>query len=286
MRARDVEAALDRLLPEAAVQEQKLWRAMRYACLDGGKRLRPFLVVEAASLFGVRRQQALRAAAAMEMVHCCSLVFDDLPALDDDKLRRGRPACHVVFGEATAILTAASLLMLAFEVLADPATHPDAEVRIGLIDALAKAAGPRNMAAGQAIDLAFEHKPVDVRMIERMQGLKTGALFASCAEIGAILGKADANARESLVAFGRAIGCAFQIADDLLDREGDRKTMGKETGKDAAAGKATLVQALGCDQARREAERMIGKALVSLEGFGGSAHRLRDLAQFVISRNT
>ena len=281
-----VEAALDRLLPRAEGPDGQLAKAMRYACLGGGKRLRPFLLLSTAALFGVDEAHALRAAAAVEMVHCYSLVHDDLPAMDDDELRRGRPTCHIAFGEAAAILAGDALLTLAFDVLADSATHDDAAVRIDLIRGLAEASGAHGMVAGQIMDLSLEGRAVDAAAVERLQMLKTGALIAFSAEAGAILGRADADAREAVLGYGRDLGLAFQVADDLLDEEGDAATVGKAVGKDAAAGKATLVGVLGPAEARRKAGALADSAIASLDGFGERAAALRALARFVVTRQS
>ena len=284
--AERIEATLEGLLPEGGGPEQPLFQAMRYATLNGGKRLRPYLTTIAADLFGAPPARAQRAAAAVEMLHCYSLVHDDLPAMDDDELRRGRPTCHIAFDEATAILAGDALLTLAFDILADPATHPDAGVRIDLVRGLSEAAGAHGMVAGQMIDLAVEHRSVNTATVERLQALKTGALITFSAEAGAILGEAGADERESIVTYGRLLGSAFQIVDDLLDEEGDVEAMGKAVGKDAAAGKATLVALLGTEEARRRADRLAADAIACLEPFGQPADSLRDVARFVVTRRT
>ena len=284
--ARRIDETLERLLPQSTGPERRVYEAMHYACLNGGKRLRPILVTESAGLFGVADSAALRTAAAVEMIHCYSLVYDDLPALDNDELRRGRPTCHIAYDEGTAILAGDGLHALAFEVLADPATHADPAVRIELVSALAAAAGSHGMIAGQAIDLAVEHIEIDRPGIERLQALKTGALFVFCAEAGAILGRADEEATESMITFGRNLGAAFQIADDILDHEGDVAALGKATGKDAAAGKATLVAALGAEAARGIAHTLSARAIDALEAFGESGDGLRELARFAVNRRT
>jgi len=284
--AERVEATLDRLLPQGNGPERPLLEAMRYACLNGGKRLRPYLTVATARLCDVEPERALRAAAAVEMLHCYSLVHDDLPAMDDDELRRGRPTCHIAFDEATAILAGDALLTLAFDVLADPATHDSAAVRIDLVRGLTEAAGAHGMVAGQMIDLAVEHRTVDEQTVARLQALKTGALITYSAEAGAILGEADPDQREAILAYGRDVGFAFQIIDDLLDEEGDEEAMGKAVGKDAAAGKATLVGVLGRDAARDRAEELSARAIASLDAFGESASALRDVARFIVTRRT
>lgn len=284
--AERIEATLESLLPSGGGPERPLFEAMNYATLNGGKRLRPYLTTIVAELFGVADARAQRAAAAVEMLHCYSLVHDDLPAMDDDELRRGRPTCHIAFDEATAILAGDALLTLAFDVLADPATHPDAGVRIELVRGLTEAAGAHGMVAGQMIDLAVEHRTVETATVERLQALKTGALITYSAEAGAILGEAAPDDREAIVTYGRLLGSAFQIVDDLLDEEGDAATMGKAVGKDAAAGKATLVALLGRDEAHRRADRLAGEAIACLEPFGHPADPLRDVARFVVTRRT
>jgi farnesyl diphosphate synthase len=281
-----VEAVLDALLPVGQGPERPLFDAMRYATLSGGKRLRPYLSLTVADLFGAPSERALRVAAAVEMLHCYSLVHDDLPAMDDDDLRRGRPTCHVAFDEATAILAGDALLTLAFDILADPLTHEDAAVRIGLVRGLTAAAGAHGMVAGQMVDLAVEHQPVDIATIERLQALKTGALITFSAESGAILGQAGEADRKAIEAYGRDLGFAFQIVDDLLDAEGDEEAVGKAVGKDAAAGKATLVAALGPEAARMRAETLARRAIESLDGFGQPADTLRDVARFVVTRRS
>jgi farnesyl diphosphate synthase len=279
-----VEAALDRVLPKAGGPEARVFEAMRYATLGGGKRLRPFLVIQGARLFGVSEAHAARAGAAVELVHCYSLVHDDLPAMDDDELRRGRPTCHIQFDEATAILAGDGLLTLAFEVLADAATHPDPAVRAALVSALAKAAGARGMVGGQMFDLEAEKRKLSLDEIKRLQSMKTGALFAFSCEAGAILGKAPEAARRALLAYADDLGLAFQIADDLLDAEGNADEVGKKVGKDAALGKATFVSLLGIENARKEAKILVERATNSLDIFGEKAEPLAALARFVVSR--
>ncbi len=263
---------------------EKLAEAMRYAALGGGKRLRPVLLIESAALFGVRAENALDAAAALECVHCYSLVHDDLPAMDDDALRRGRPTVHLAFNEATAILAGDGLLTLAFEILATPQTHGDPSVRGELALGLARAAGWAGMAGGQSLDLEAEDQQLEVNDIRRLQALKTGALIQFACVGGAILGRAEGESWQALETYGRLLGQAFQLADDLLDVTGDTDKLGKETGKDSGAGKATLVAALGLDEARAELERLEGEAIASLEKFGDSAHTLREAATFVSRR--
>jgi farnesyl diphosphate synthase len=294
--AKDMEALLDRLLssrPEEGEvgRPERLIEAMRYATLAGGKRVRPFLVLESAALFEVRREYALMVGAALEAVHCYSLVHDDLPAMDDDQLRRGRPTVHTAFDEATAILAGDGLLTFAFDVLSRSATHPDPAVRIALVSALARAAGVGGMAGGQMLDLAAEGRFADnnpQRLAEseitKLQSMKTGALFQFACTSGAILGRATLEQREALRRYGSALGQAFQIADDLLDVEGSPADLGKATGKDAVAGKATLVAILGASDARGRLMALIAEAERAIEPFGDSAAVLKAAAQFIAQR--
>ena len=279
-----IEAALDVLLPLPAGPERRVHEAMRYASLDGGKRLRPFLVLEGARLFKVSPDCALRAAAAIEMVHCYSLVHDDLPAMDDDDLRRGRPTVHRAFDEATAILAGDGLLTRAFEVLGDPLTHGDPFVRSELVLALARAAGPDGMVGGQMIDLAAEHRLTEIGAISRLQRLKTGALIHFACVAGAIMGHAPPALRDALGFYAQDFGLAFQMADDLLDVEGSAEAVGKAVGKDAARGKATFVSLLGVERAREQATRLAGQAAAHLAPFGEAATRLAELARWVVER--
>ena len=280
-----VEKLLDKLLAVPDGREARVVEAMRYATFAGGKRLRPFLAVAGADLFGVRREQSVRVAAAIEMVHTYSLVHDDLPCMDDDDLRRGKPTAHVEFDEATALLAGDGLLTQAFEVLADETTSRHAEVRAELVGALARAAGSHGMVGGQMIDLLAEHERLDVGEIARMQQLKTGALIAFACEAGAILGKADAPERHALHAYAHDLGLAFQITDDLLDAEGTRERVGKAVGKDPQRGKATFVSLLGIDAARQQARLLGEQAAAHLAAFGPRAVLLRDLASFVTNRS-
>ncbi len=275
---------MERLLPEGDGLEARIFEAMKYAIMAGGKRLRPFLLLTSAHLFNVSAASALRAAAAVEMVHTYSLVHDDLPAMDDDDLRRGKPTCHIQFGEATAILVGDALLTLAFEVLSDPATHADPEVRCELVSALAAAAGPMGMVGGQMMDLEAERRKLDIGAITRLQRLKTGALIAFSCEAGAILGKAHEHARHALKAYAHDLGLAFQITDDLLDTTGDEKAMGKKVRKDAGAGKATFVSILGVERARAQAKMLAEQAARHLDMFEEKADLLRDVARFVVER--
>ena len=281
-----VEACLEALLSLPEGPERRVFEAMRYACLAGGKRMRPFLVLESCRLFDIDGDHALRIAAALEMVHCYSLVHDDLPAMDDDDMRRGRPTAHKAFDEATAILAGDGLLTRAFEVLADPATHADGGVRAALVLALARAAGPDGMVGGQMIDMAVEHAPTGIGEITRLQRMKTGALIQFACETGAIVAHAPEALRHALHFFAQDFGLAFQMADDILDVEGSAAAMGKAVGKDAARGKATFVSLLGLDRARDQADRLAAQAAAHLAPFGRDADRLRDLAGWVVRRRS
>ena len=280
------DAALDRLLLVPTGLEARVYEAMRYSALAPGKRLRPFLVLASAQLFGVARRCALQVAAAVEMVHAYSLVHDDLPAMDDSDLRRGRPTCHKEFDEATAVLAGDGLLTMAFEVLAHPDTHSDPAVRAELVAALAAAAGPGGMVGGQMIDLLAEGRALDIGAITRLQRLKTGALIAFSSEAGAILAKASNELRLALRGYAHDLGLAFQIADDLLDVEGSASETGKPVGADAAAGKATFVSILGVERARAQAELLIEQAVAHLDLFEQRAELLRHAARFVVTRRS
>ncbi|MBT3238424.1 MAG: polyprenyl synthetase family protein [Rhodospirillaceae bacterium] len=283
--ADDVNETLDGLLEMDDDPEAQLIEAMRYSALDGGKRIRPFMVVASADLFNVDRTSSLRAAAAVEMVHCYSLVHDDLPAMDDDDLRRGQPTCHKKYDEATAILAGDALLTKAFEVLAEVETHGDPMVRSELVLALARAAGAEGMVGGQMLDLVAEQHSLKMPEITRLQRMKTGMLIAVSCEAGGILGKAAGPARHALRAYAHDLGLAFQIVDDLLDVEGDVETVGKATGKDAEAGKATFVSLLGVEAARAQALLLADQAAEHLDFFAEKADSLKDLAHFVIKRS-
>jgi len=295
--AADIESLLDRLLgPKAADGERmrpaRVLEAMRYASLGGGKRLRPFLVVETGLLFNVPRSQALMAGAALECVHCYSLVHDDLPAMDNDDLRRGRPTAHKAFDEATAILAGDGLLTFAFDILARPQTHPDPAVRTELVLALARASGLGGMVGGQMLDLAAEGRfskrstALNESEIKTLQAMKTGALLHYACMAGAILGEANARQRTAIDRFGTTLGQAFQIADDILDVEGDAATVGKQVGKDAAAHKATLVGLLGVHEAKERLRGLVNHAQDALASFGAAADVLKATARFVAERST
>ncbi len=288
--AETVEQALDTLLPEVEGAEARLAAAMRYSTLGGGKRLRAFLVMESAALFSVAPTCAARVAASVEMLHAYSLIHDDLPAMDNDDLRRGKPTNHKAFDEATAILAGDALQCRAFEILGEVDTHSDPQARCELVTALGAAAGARGMAGGQMIDMLAEARaksdPLTGPEVTRLQALKTGRLIQYSAEAGAILGRAPQIQRHQLAAYGRDLGAAFQIADDLLDAEATAEEMGKATGKDAAAGKATMVSILGIEMARAHADMLAQQAAAHLDGFGSRADHLRALAAFVVSRRS
>ena len=285
--ARAVDEVIEYLLAKPDGPEARVYEAMRYAALAPGKRLRPFLVLASAHLFGVSQRSALQAAVAIELLHTYSLVHDDLPAMDDSDLRRGRPTCHKAFDEATAILAGDGLLTLAFEVLAQPDTHGDPAVRIELVSCLARAAGVAGMVGGQMIDLLAEHDDtLDIGAIMRLQRLKTGALIAFSCEAGAILGKSSAENRRALIGYAHDLGLAFQIADDLLDAVSTEAETGKSVGRDAEAGKATFVSILGLEGAKKQAKALVDQAIGQLETFGDKADLLRQVAHFVVERKS
>lgn len=279
-----VGAELEALMPLTGTPEDRVVEAMRYACLNGGKRMRPFFVIETARLFGVDSRSAVRAAAAVEMLHCYSLIHDDLPAMDDDDLRRGQPTVHKRFDEATAILAGDALLTAAFGVLADPVVHADPLVRCELVARLASASGARGMVGGQMLDLLAEHADLDITGITRLQRMKTGCLIAFSCEAGAILGKAAPRLRQSLAAYAHDVGLAFQIADDLLDVEGTAEDVGKATAKDAERGKASFVAILGVERARAQAQLLVEQAAEHLAAFEGRGKLLEMAARYVVDR--
>ena len=282
--AATVERALDVLLPPPEGHERRLLEAMRYATLNGGKRMRGFLVMEVAQLFGVASTAAARVAASVEMLHAYSLVHDDLPCMDDDDLRRGQPSTHRKFDEATAVLAGDALQTRAFEILAEPDTHGDPQARCDLVLALALASGARGMCGGQMIDMATQGQALTAAEVGRLQALKTGRLIQYSAEAGAILGRAPSPLRTQIGWYGRDLGAAFQIADDVLDAVGTTEGIGKTAGKDEAAGKATLVALMGVDRARTHAEMLAEQAATHLDSFGPEADRLRALARYVVAR--
>lgn len=284
------DAELSRLLNAEAGKgaPNRLVAAMRHAALAGGKRLRPFLTIETAVLFGIEPDRALRAAAALELIHCYSLVHDDLPAMDNDDLRRGKPTVHKAWDEWTAILAGDGLLTLAFEVLGDPATHPDPAVRSALVVLMARGAGAAGMVGGQALDLTFDKlgdpAAPDLAHVTRLQGMKTGALIRAACEAGAILGHATPDHKAALQRYGDALGVAFQIADDLLDIEGDAAVVGKAVGKDQ--NKATMAALLGIEPARARLQALKQEAIDVLAPFGARADTLREAARFVAERKS
>jgi farnesyl diphosphate synthase len=282
-----VEGRLAELLATGSLPEAsgtRLAEGMRYAALGGGKRLRPFLLIASARLFGVKEEDALPAACALECVHCYSLVHDDLPAMDDDAVRRGRPTLHIAFDEATAILAGDALLTLAFEILADPHLNKDPAVRAELVFLLAKASGWRGMALGQALDLSAERQGFNKANVAIMQALKTGALFRFACEAGAVLGGAGPSDRAALLAYAEAFGQAFQLADDLLDAEGNADALGKAVAKDADRGKATLVALLGPEGAKARLAALVAEAETALARFGEKGAALLDAARFIAER--
>ena len=282
--AKAVSRTMEHLLPETDMAEGRLYDAMRYSSMGGGKRLRPFLVMQSAKLFNVDTSRAKRVAAALEFVHCYSLIHDDLPAMDNSDTRRGKPSTHRKYDEATAILAGDALQALAFEILADNQTHEDPRVRCHLISSLACAAGGHGMCGGQMLDLIGETEEFDVGTISRLQRLKTGMLMAFACEAGGILGKADEAHRKALRGYAHDLGLAFQVTDDILDVEADPATTGKPANQDEAAGKATFVSTLGKDQARMRAEMLVAQACRHLHPFGDRADMLKKFARYVLER--
>jgi len=281
----DIDQMFDRLLAVPQDPRARLYEAMRHAAIGGGKRLRPLLVRAASDLFHIDRVPALRVGVAIECIHVYSLIHDDLPCMDDDDMRRGKPTVHKAYDEATAVLAGDTLQALAFEVIADPETHADPFVRAELTLELAKAAGAGGMAGGQMMDIVAESEDFDLAAVTRLQQLKTGALIGFCLEAGAILGHVPPEGRRVVRAYARDIGLAFQIADDLLDVEGAQEVTGKAVGKDAAKGKATFVSLLGVDRARQQAEMLVDQAIGHLAGFGSEATLLRAIARYVVERD-
>ena len=279
--AREVDGLFDALLPT----EGKLAEAMRYAAIGGGKRLRPLLLTATAAMHGVDRSQALRAAIAIEAIHAYSLVHDDLPCMDDDAMRHGKPSTHKAFGEAVAVLAGDALQSFAFEVLADSATSGDPFVRSELVQVLALASGAPGMVGGQMLDIEGEGQALDLAAVTRMQQLKTGALLSAAVEMGAVLSKVPAEGRMHLKGYARDIGLAFQIADDLLDHTGDETKAGKALRKDAEAGKQTFVALLGEERAREQARMLVDQAIAYLGSYGQEADLLRALARFIVERD-
>ena len=281
----EIDRAFEPLLAVPPDPRARLYEAMRYAAIGGGKRIRPLLVTAGCNLFHVARERALRVALAVECVHVYSLIHDDLPSMDDDDLRRGKPTLHRAFDESTAILAGDALHALAFQLLAEEATHEDPFVRAELILELARAAGPAGMAGGQMIDLQAAAMKLDLAAVTRLQQLKTGALIGWCLEAAAIMGRVPPEGRTSLRGYARDVGLAFQIADDLLDHEGEEEVAGKRVGKDRAAGKQTFVSLLGAQRARQQAGLLVEQAIEHLHGFGGEADLLRAIARFAVERD-
>jgi farnesyl diphosphate synthase len=282
--AADIDALFEAILPDPPDPRRRLYQAMRYAAVGGGKRLRPLLTIASSGLFGVARESAIRAGLAVECVHVHSLIHDDLPCMDDDDLRRGKPTVHRAYDEATAVLAGDALLALAFEILGDPAMPVSGEIRAELVCELARAAGAGGMAGGQMLDL-FPAEALDLDAITRLQRLKTGALIGWCVEAGAIMGQASGEARTSLRGYAHCLGLAFQIADDLLDHDGDEARVGKKLRKDDDQGKVTFVTMLGVERARRQARLLVDQAIEHLQGFGRGADLLAAIARFAVSRD-
>ena len=281
----EVDACFDALMPVPDDTRARLVEAMRYAAIGGGKRVRPLLVAATADMFGVNRDCAVRAGCAVEAIHAYSLIHDDLPCMDDDDLRHGKPTVHRQFDEATAVLAGDSLHALAFEILSDPETSGDPFTRGELISTLASASGMNGMAGGQMMDMEADAADYDLHSITRLQQLKTGALLAASVEMGAILGKVSPEGRAHLRFYARDIGLAFQIADDLLDHEGDEAKAGKALRKDDEQGKQTFVTLMGADGARNQAQALVEQAIAHLGSYGDEANLLRALARFIVERD-
>ena len=279
-----ITVALDTLIPRVQGPEARLMSAMRYAALGGGKRLRPFLVLETGRLFGVDERCLLRVAAALECIHSYSLIHDDLPCMDDDDLRRGRPTVHIAYDEATAVLAGDALLTIAFEILADPQTHADPNIRIALVGRLAEASGARGMVGGQMMDMIAEELGDDIAAVTRMQRLKTGMLITYAVEVGALMGRASDEAKHALSAYAHDLGLAFQITDDILDAEGSTEEVGKAVGKDADKGKATFVSLLGLDGAKQRVILLADQARAHLSMFGARAQYLNQIIDTITQR--
>jgi farnesyl diphosphate synthase len=281
----EIDAFLSELLTVPPDARAGLYEAMRYAAIGGGKRLRPLLVLASSALFHTARERAVRVGGAVECLHVYSLIHDDLPSMDDDDLRRGKPTLHKAYGEATAILAGDALHALAFEIVAEEETHEDPFVRAELVAELARAAGPAGMAGGQMMDLAAAEQRLDIAAVTRLQQLKTGALIGFCLEAGAIMGRVPPEKRTRLRGYARDVGLAFQIADDLLDEEGQEEKTGKKVGKDRDKGKETFVTLLGRDRARRQADLLVRQAVDYLKSYGAEADLLRAIARFAVERD-
>ncbi|MGE4303965.1 MAG: polyprenyl synthetase family protein [Novosphingobium sp.] len=283
--AEEVDAMFDALLPVPSDARARLIEAMRYAAIGGGKRLRPLLLASVAEMYGVQRNAAIRAGVAIEAIHVYSLIHDDLPCMDDDAMRHGKPTLHLAYDEATAVLAGDSLHAFAFEVLADPATSADPFTRIELVQTLGHASGAQGMAGGQMMDLVAENSDFDLQTVTRLQQLKTGALLGAAVEMGAVLGRVSPEGRTHLRGYARDIGLAFQIVDDLIDHEGDAEVAGKAVGKDAEAGKQTFVSLLGADRAREQARMLVEQAVEHLGQHGREADLLRAVAHYIVERD-
>jgi len=283
--AADIDQEFDALLKLPGDARDRLYAAMRHAAIGGGKRLRPLLVTATAALFHVDRAVAVRVGTAVEAIHVYSLVHDDLPCMDDDDMRRGKPTVHRAFDDATAVLAGDSLHALAFEILASPQTHPDPFVRGELVATLALASGPEGMAGGQMMDIEAENATFDLQTVMRLQALKTGALIMASVEMGAILGHVPPERRIHLRGYARDIGLAFQIADDILDVEGDPELAGKALQKDADAGKGTFVSLMGLERAKQQAEMLVAQANEHLSCYGTEANLLRAIANYITERD-
>ncbi|MCJ2187384.1 polyprenyl synthetase family protein [Novosphingobium beihaiensis] len=283
--ASEIDRAFDALLPVPGDARATLFEAMRYAAIGGGKRLRPLLLTAVADMYGVQREAAVRAGIALEAIHVYSLIHDDLPCMDDDAMRHGKPTVHKAYDEATAVLAGDSLHAFAFEVLSDPATSADPFTRIELVQTLGQASGARGMAGGQMMDLVAETREFDLQTVTRLQQLKTGALLGAAVEMGAILGRVAPEGRTHLRGYARDIGLAFQIADDLIDHEGDAAVAGKAVGKDAIAGKQTFVSLLGPERAREQARMLVDQAVEHLAQHGREADLLRAVARYIVERD-
>jgi len=283
--AREIDVTFDSLLPLPQDSRRRLVEAMRYAAIGGGKRLRPLLLTSTAEMYGVDRDAALRAAVAVESIHVYSLIHDDLPCMDDDALRHGKPTVHCAFDEATAVLAGDALHAFAFELLADVATSGDPFIRAELVQTLGTASGFQGMAGGQMMDMLATEASMDLQTVTRLQQLKTGALLGAAVEMGAILGHVQPEGRTHLRGYARDIGLAFQIVDDLLDHEGDEAAAGKALRKDAEAGKQTFVSLLGPERARSQAEMLVEQAITHLKQHGREADLLRALARYIVERD-
>ena len=281
----EIDSAFDAFLAVPTDSRARLVEAMRHAAIGGGKRVRPLLLTATAELFGVSRTAAVNAACAVEAIHCYSLIHDDLPCMDDDALRHGKPTVHRAFDEATAVLAGDSLHALAFDILTQPDTSTDPFVRAELVACLARASGHEGMAGGQMMDMAAEDQSYDLQQVTRLQQLKTGALLAASVEMAAILGRIPPEGRAPLRAYARDIGLAFQIADDLLDVEGDAELAGKALRKDEGQGKATFVTLMGADKARAQARMLVEQAAGHLAGYGEEARLLQALARYIVERD-